>query len=83
MPSSHSLLTVREVSDRLGLRRHAVLALIRCGELRGIDVSLTPGGRPRWRIDPDEMEAFVTRRTHAPQRSQRRKQRARNVKKYF
>ena len=38
-----------DVANRLGLGVHAALALVHSGELRAADVSLTPGGRPRWR----------------------------------
>ena len=77
-------LTVKQVAEQLGVGQHAVLALIRSGDLQAIDVSLQPGGRPRWRIMPDDLEGFLARRTHqaaAPRRRRRRK--PTNVKAYF
>lgn len=76
-------LTVREVAELLGIRQHSVLALIHKGELRAFDVSLERGGKPRWRIARDELDSFMTRRTHqaAPPR---RRHRSRSIpRKYF
>lgn len=77
-------LSVKEVAFKLGIRQHSILALIRSGELRAFDISLMPGGRPRWRILEEDLEAFILRRTHqaAPPRRRKLKQR-RNVKKFF
>ena len=77
-------LTVRDVAALLGIRQHGVLSLIRSGELRGVDVSLKPGGRPRWRIMPDDLEGFLSRRTLTPAGPRRRaRRRPANVKQYF
>ena len=77
-------LTVREAASVLKIRTHGVLSLIHSGELRGVDVSLTPGGRPRWRILQEDLEAFVTRRTHETQAPRRRRRKLRtNVMQYF
>lgn len=76
--------TVRQVAETLGIRQHGILSLIRSGELHAVDVSLQPGGRPRWRIMPDDLEGFLLRRTHqaaAPRRRRRRP--SSNVKQYF
>jgi excisionase family DNA binding protein len=81
---SDPALTVKEVAALLGIRQHAVLTLIRNGSLRAIDVSLRQGGKPRWRIMPDDFEGFLARRTHQPAgpRRRRRKQPA-NITRYF
>lgn len=76
------LLTVREVAARLGIRTHAVLALIRNRQLKAADVSLNPGGRPRWRIDAEELASFIQRRTPQPKAPRRRKA-ASIVRRYF
>jgi excisionase family DNA binding protein len=83
--AADALLSVREVAERLGVRRAGVLALIRAGELRAVDVALRRGGRPLWRIDPDDLEAFVARRTRpaAPRRRRRRTKKLPPVKAYF
>ena len=76
--------TVAQVAEILAIRRHGVTALIRSGELRAVDVSLTPGGRPRWRISQDDLDGFLLRRTHqaAPKR-RRRRRKPQNVTQYF
>ncbi|MDZ4685267.1 MAG: helix-turn-helix domain-containing protein [Planctomycetaceae bacterium] len=75
--------SVREVAELLGIRQHGVTALIRSGELRGVDVSLQPGGRPRWRIMQEDLEAFIARRTHQAAAPRRRRRKPTNVKQYF
>jgi hypothetical protein len=77
-------LSVREVSELLKMRQHAVLALIRSDQLRAVDVSLRQGGRPRWRILAEDLDAFLLRRTHqAPMPRRQRPRRAATVKQYF
>ena len=78
------LLSVKAVAQLLGIRTHGVLALIRSGELRAVDVSLVPGGRPRWRILPDDLDTFVLRRTHQASPPRRRRKRLHQpCKKWF
>ena len=79
---SERALSVKQVAATLGIREHGVLTLIRSGQLRAVDVSLTQGGRPRWRIFPDDLDSFLVRRAHqvAPPRQRRRKP---AVKEYF
>ena len=77
-------LTVQQVAQALRIRRHGVLALIKSGELRAVDVSLKPGGRPRWRVLPDDLDGFLTRRAHQPAIPRRRRRKPRShVKDYF
>ena len=78
--------SVKQASSLLGIRTHGVLTLIRSGQLPAIDVSLTPGGKPRWRILPDDFDAFIEKRTHQPKTPTKRKRKSKatsNVKKYF
>lgn len=58
-------LTVKQVAAALQVRQHAVLTLIKSGALRGVDIALRPGSRPRWRIMADDLDAFLLKRTHA------------------
>jgi excisionase family DNA binding protein len=83
--SSISMLAPREVAAMLGIRIKSVLTLIHTGQLPGVDVSLVPGGRPRWRVAREELDAFLRRRTHsaAPKRRRRRRREAIPVKEYF
>ena len=83
-PSRCLLYTVKQVAELLGIRQHGVLTLIRSGELLAIDVSLHPGGRPRWRISSDNLEAFLAKRTRRPEPPRRRRRRSNAaVTKYF
>jgi len=81
--SERPFYSVRDVAELLGVRTHAVLTLIRSGQLRAIDVSLRPGGRPRWRIMPDDLDGFIARRTHQATIRVRRRKRPTQVKQYF
>lgn len=64
-------LTPPEIATRLRVSPEKVLGWIRRGELRAINVS--DGNRPRYRINPDDLEAFLNRReVQPPPRIQRR-----------
>lgn len=76
-------LTVREVAERLSIRQHGVLTLIRSGELRAVDVSLKPGGKPRWRILPEDLEGFLLRRTYQAAKPRTRRKKSKNIPQYF
>ena len=78
------LLSVKDVATLLGIRQHGVLSLLKSGQLRAVDVSLVPGGRPRWRILSEDLDSFILRRMHqaAPPRRRRRKSLP-TVKSYF
>ena len=67
---------VRQLSERYSVSQHTILAWIRGGELRAVDVSRNPGGRPRWRITEKALAAFEALRTPtpAPAMKRRRKQ---------
>ena len=66
-PMSDSALTVADVSDRYSVDQHTVLAWIRSGELRAVNVGRRPGSRkPRWRISVEALAAFERSRTASP-----------------
>ena len=53
-----------------------VLGFIASGELRAVDLSTCPGvGRPRWKIDEADIEAFETRRLAKPPEPKPRRRR--------
>ena len=52
-----NLLTVREAAEQLGCAPKTVRKLIRAGALRGVRL-----GR-EWRVDQDQLDLFVKRRT--------------------
>ncbi len=58
--------TVKQIAEILDVRTHAVTSLIRSGQLVAVDISLKPGGRPRWRIEADAFDAFLAKRTYVP-----------------
>jgi hypothetical protein len=77
-------LKVKDVAATLGIRTHAVLSLIRSGELRAVNIAQRVGGKPRWRILSDDLEGFLSRRTHQPAGPrQRRRKPKHQVTQYF
>ena len=78
-------LSVKQVAELLDVSQHQILSLLKSGELRGVDVSLQPGGRPRWRIMADDLDAFPHRRAHqiATPRRRRRGKPTSNITQYF
>jgi excisionase family DNA binding protein len=53
------MLRVREVAARLCIKQDVVLTWIRSGELKAVNVALKFGGRPRWRIDSNDLATFL------------------------
>jgi excisionase family DNA binding protein len=76
-------LTPKQVAERLGTRTSHVTALIRSGQLRAADISLQPGGKPRWLIHPEQLESFLRRRTYSVVPKSRRRRNSQPAKKFF
>lgn len=58
MPSSvPRFLTLADVSEVLNVTVRQVYALVRGGDLRGIQI----GGRGQWRIENSELEDYIAR----------------------
>lgn len=55
-------LTVPEVAGHLRVRPDKVLAWIRSGRLRGYNVAEKENGRPKYRVNPADLEAFTQQR---------------------
>jgi len=55
-------LTVPEVAKFLRVRPEKVLSWIRSGRLRGYNVAEKETGRPRYRVNPENLEAFTKMR---------------------
>lgn len=55
------------IAKRYGVDPHKVAHWIRVGELSAIDVSTTPGGRPRYRVSPEALAAFEAKRSAGPE----------------
>jgi len=66
MPHAETALSVRDVSERLGVCDETVLAHIRAGRLVAVNVGLG-SQRPRWRIRPEALDQFLAARTAIPQ----------------
>ncbi|MFH1265791.1 MAG: helix-turn-helix domain-containing protein [Planctomycetota bacterium] len=70
------MLTPRQIADSHAVPVDSVYAWIRSGQLVAVDVSVSPGGKPRWRIDPSDLEVFTAGRTSRPTPKPRRRRRA-------
>jgi excisionase family DNA binding protein len=58
-------ITPPQVARQFAVSVEKVLAWIRNGELRAMNVAQRLGGRPRWRISPAALEEFIKRRESA------------------
>jgi excisionase family DNA binding protein len=61
-PKSVKTLTPPAVAKMLGVNPDKVLSWIRKGELHATNVTAKPGGRPRYRIEKEDLDAFRNRR---------------------
>jgi excisionase family DNA binding protein len=57
---------VREVAARLRVDQHRVLAWIRSGRLRALNVAEGTGKKARWRVTPEALAEFEVARTISP-----------------
>jgi len=75
------------LARQLGVAVDKVLAWIRSGELRAINVAARTSNRPRWRIPPEAIESFLAARVAGPvlsqPRSRRKQQRPAGWVDYF
>ena len=53
----------REVAEDRGVKVDTVLSWIHTGDLRAVDCSCRPGGRPRWRISDAALAEFDAKRS--------------------
>jgi len=81
MSDQSAYLSPPELARRWGTNPSRVVSLIHRGELAAIDLSAEPGvGRPRWKVSPDAIAQFESRRSNhntqtatQPQRRKRSK----------
>jgi hypothetical protein len=73
--SGTDALTPPNVAKMLGVNTGKVLSWIRTGQLKAANVTKKPGGRPKYRILPADLEVFLARLqpTPAPVRTPQRK----------
>ena len=75
MPVKH--FTTGQVAEMLSVTPDKITDLIRTGQLAAVDISLHAGGKARWRVSADDLEAFLRRRrTQPPAPAPKRKRRA-------
>jgi hypothetical protein len=78
-----SYVTPPVLAKRYAVDVHRVLAWIKAGELRAFNAG-DGDRRPRWRISPEEIEAFERRRSSTPEpKITRQRRHAVAVKEYF
>jgi len=58
--------TPPQVGKILGVTADKILAWIANGELKAFNVATKDSKRPRWRVSPAELEAFLARRASTP-----------------
>jgi len=64
---THRHLTPPAIADRLGVAAETVISWIRSGELPAANVARRGCRRPRYRVDPADLAAFLAaRRPDAP-----------------
>lgn len=77
-------LTPPEIANQLGVDASKVLNWIRRGELRGVNVADFAASRPRYRIAPQALDAFLRGREVKPDPPiARRRRLSRNITSYF
>jgi hypothetical protein len=70
-------LTPPAIAKQLGVHAEKVIGWIRAQELRASNVAQKATGRPRWRINPADLELFLAARSEpaVPAQSMRRRRR--------
>jgi hypothetical protein len=84
-PSTEKLRTPPQVARGWGVSPEKVLAFIRSGELRALNLATRLGGRGRYRISPDAITEFETSRAvqPAPKKSPRKRKSASSIVEFF
>lgn len=68
-------LTPPEFAAEIGVNVHAILGWIKSAELIAHDLRRPGSTRPRWRLRPEDVEAFLSRRRSQPQGMAQRQRR--------
>lgn len=58
--------SVKQISERYEAGEHTVLKWIQAGDLAAVNVARETGGKPRWRITPEALQAFELSRSAMP-----------------
>jgi hypothetical protein len=59
-------LTVPQVARRLAVNPEKIRAWLRSRQLAGVNIALSPHGRPRWRISEKALSDFLAMRQGQP-----------------
>jgi len=62
------------VGKLLGVKADGIIALIRAGRLPAVDVRRPGSSRPRFRVNPDDLDALAVRPDPLPARRRRRRE---------
>lgn len=83
--TAERMITPPILAERLGVGVHKILGWIQRGDLRAVNVATDPTGRPRWALEPDEVERFLAARASTPPApaTRTRRKAAAGVKEYF
>lgn len=82
--SGSRYLSPPQYAAQLGVKADKVVAWIKAGELRAVNLAIKPGGRPRWKIPPDATVIFENSRSVQPHVAPRRRRRqSMDVTEYF
>ena len=75
---------IKDICDKFAVGEHTVLGWIRRGELKAINVSRKPTGRPKWRVTQEALQEFELARTPTPTPPRtRRRKRAGDVIEFY
>jgi len=79
------MFTVQDLQRRYNVTVHTILAWIRSGELRAVNVGRRLGAKkPRWRITEEALEAFeLLRATSPPLPKMRRRKRQPEIIEFY
>jgi excisionase family DNA binding protein len=75
MTNNRRKLSPAEVGAQLSVGRSKVMAWIKSGELRAVNLATKTSGRPRFRIDVADLKAFEQQRLVRPHEAQPRHRR--------
>jgi hypothetical protein len=71
-----AVLTPADIAEMRNVGIDRVLSWIHSRELRAANVAASLDGRPRWQIDPEDLAAFIARRSAmVPPRTRRQRRR--------
>ena len=77
------LLTPPEAGARLRVKPARIISWIRSGRLRGINLAEPGSQRPRFRVDPIDLQVFLNSRAVTPPAKPGRRRRNPHVTSYF